>query len=127
VGQIEVADYLQPGTYMESQHAGGSGGGARYPLPGPAPELVTGALSCEHLFSALDGCELAALGKRWRIDVFGVIENAGRRFVQLGLEGPTHHMLTMRLAPHVPVRRLGFSLVVWLAAPRDPGEIIDVE
>lgn len=83
--------------------------------------------SCEALFWALDGRDLVVLGKRWHVEVFSVVEMAGRRYMQLSLDGPVHYMLTLRLGPETPARRLIPSVLSWLAHPTSSGEVIDVE
>ena len=85
------------------------------------------AESCESLFWALDGRDLVVLGRRWRVGVFSVVELAGRRYVQLSLEGPTRYMLTLRLVPDVTARRIIPIVLTWLAHPTASGEVIDIE
>lgn len=82
--------------------------------------------SCQTLFGALDGRHFVVLGKRWHVEVFSVVELAGRRFMQLSLDGPAHYMLTLRLTPQTPVRRLIPTVLGWLAHPGSSGEVIDV-
>jgi hypothetical protein len=82
--------------------------------------------SCQSLFWALDGRNFVVLGKRWHVEVFSVVELAGRRFIQLSLDGPAHHMLTLRLTPHTPARQLIPAVLVWLAHPDSSGAVIDV-
>lgn len=91
-----------------------------------APAEQQQADSCETLFWALDGRDLAVLGKRWRVEVFSVVELAGRRYMQLSLDGPTHYMLTLRLAPEASVRGLIPAVLSWLTHPTTSGEVIDV-
>lgn len=81
--------------------------------------------SCETLFWALDGRDLVVLGKRWRVEVFSVVELAGRRYMQLSLDGSTHYMLTLRLAPETSVRRLIPAVLSWLTHPTTSGEVVD--
>lgn len=83
--------------------------------------------SCETLFWALDGRDLVVLGKRWHVEVFSVVEMAGRRYMQLSLDGPAQYMLTLRLAPTTSVRKLIPTVLTWLAHPTTSGEVIDVE
>lgn len=83
--------------------------------------------SCEALFWTLDGRDLVVLGKRWHVEVFSVVEMAGRRYMQLSLEGPTQYMLTLRLTPDTSVRRLIPTVLSWLTHPTASGEVIDVE
>lgn len=90
----------------------------------PAAQQVE---NCEALFWALDGRELVVLGRRWRIEVFSVVELAGRRYMQLSLDGPSQYMLTLRLTPGTSVRRLIPTVLTWLTHPAGSGEVIDVE
>jgi hypothetical protein len=96
-----------------------------------APERATAGRqphdSCEALFWALDGRDLVVLGKRWHVEVFSVVELAGRRYMQLSLDGPTHYMLTLRLAPEASVRRLIPAVLSWLTHPTTSGEVVDIE
>lgn len=85
------------------------------------------AESCEALFWALDGRDLVVLGRRWRVGVFSVVELAGRRYVQLSLEGSARYMLTLRLVPDVTVSRIVPTILAWLAHPTASGEVIDIE
>jgi hypothetical protein len=93
---------------------------SRVTVDTPEPE------SCESLFWALDGRDLVVLGKRWHVEVFSVVELAGRRYLQLSLNGITHYMLTLRVAPDAPVRRLIPAVLTWLTHPTASGEVIDV-
>ena len=87
---------------------------------------VVEADTCESLFWALDGRDLVVLGKRWRVEVFSVVQLAGRRYMQLSLEGPAQYMLTLRLAVGTSVRSLVPAVLSWLAHPTCSGEVIDV-
>ena len=80
----------------------------------------------EALFAALDGRELAVLGKRWRVEVFSVCELGGRRYVQIALQGDTQYMLTLRIAPKAELRDLIPCLLTWVQHPSSTGEILDV-
>lgn len=91
----------------------------------PADEPVL-SHSCESLFWALNGRDLVVLGKRWHVEVFSVVELAGRRYMQLSVDGPTHNMLTLRLAPGTSDRRLIPAVLSWLRRPTAAGEVLDV-
>lgn len=82
--------------------------------------------TCETIFWALDGRDLVVRGRRWHVEVFSVVELAGRRYVQLSLSGPEACMLTLRLTPATPVRRLIPAVLTRLTRPTTSGEIIDV-
>ena len=82
--------------------------------------------TCERVYWALDGRDFVVLGKRWHVEVFSVVELAGRRYVQLSLDGPEQYMLTLRLLPETPVNRLISTILSWLAHPTASGEVRDV-
>jgi hypothetical protein len=82
--------------------------------------------TCESLFNALDGRDVMVLGRRWRIEVFSVLELAGRRYVQLALHGPEQYMLTLRMRPGAESRQVIPTLLPWLAHPTSSGEILEV-
>jgi hypothetical protein len=82
--------------------------------------------SCETLFWALDARDLTILGHRWRVEVFSVVELAGRRYMQLAIAGPQHYMLTLRLAPDTPARKLIPAVLAWLTHPTGSGSILDI-
>lgn len=90
------------------------------PLDRPAAE------TCESLFLALDGRDLVVLGRRWRMSVFSVVELAGRRYVQLSLEGAAQYMLTARLTPATRSRQVIPAVLDWLRRPTGSGEVVDV-
>jgi len=90
-----------------------------------APPMAA-ADNCESLFWALDGRDLVVLGRRWRVEVFSVVELAGRRYMQLSLEGPAQYMLTLRLAVSTSVRSLVPAVLSWLTHPTCSGEVVDV-
>ena len=83
--------------------------------------------SSESVFQALDGRELTVLGRRWRVEVFSVLELAGRRYVQLSVNGPARYMLTLRMRPGAEARHAVRVLLAWLARPAGSGEVLDVE
>lgn len=85
------------------------------------------AETCEALFWALDGRDLVVRGRRWRVAVFSVVELAGRRYVQLSLEGAQQYLVTLRLAADVTMARLIPPMLTWLAHPTASGEVIDIQ
>jgi hypothetical protein len=74
----------------------------------PAPDRV---------FAALDGRDLVVSGTRWHVEVYGIAEQAGRRWIQLAVDGPRHHMLTLALAADRGIRQVVRDLSAWLADP----------
>ena len=56
----------------------------------------------------LDGRDLLAAGSWWRVEVFGIVDEAGYRWLQLALLGPRRYVLTLRLDRHEgPLSALG--------------------
>jgi hypothetical protein len=78
----------------------------------------------EGLFVALDGRQVTVSGRSWRLQVYGACDRGGRRWVQLGLTGQPHYMLTLRLAPGDDVGHAVQALSSWLANPADKGNIL---
>jgi hypothetical protein len=69
------------------------------------------------VFAALDGKDLVVSGSRWHVEVYGISEQAGRRWIQLAVDGPEHHMLTVALGRDHGIRPVVKTLSSWLAAP----------
>ena len=126
---IEVADNLQSAARMALYvvvRPGLGTGTAESAQSACQPAVVPQPDSCETLFWALDGRDLVVLGRRWHVEVFSVVELAGRRYIQLSLAGLTDYMLTLRLTPATPVRHLIPAVLTWLTHPTASGEVIDV-
>ena len=75
----------------------------------------------EGVFVALDGRQVTVSGRSWRLQVYGACDRGGRRWVQLGLTGQPHYMLTLRLAPGDDAVQ---ALSSWLANPANKGNIL---
>jgi len=71
----------------------------------------------ERLFAALDGRDLVVSGEAWHLEVYSVCEQAGRRWVQLAIDGQQRYMLTLALATGSGVRQAVRAVNEWLAAP----------
>jgi hypothetical protein len=80
----------------------------------------------ERLFSALDGRDLLIRGQAWHLEVYGICEEAGRRWIQLAVDGPHHYMLTVALAARSGVRQAVKALSSWLEEPTDSEQILNV-
>jgi len=48
----------------------------------------------------LDGRDLLAAGAWWRVQVFGIVDEAGYHWLQLAILGPRRYVLTLRLHHH---------------------------
>ncbi len=80
----------------------------------------------DRLFAALDGRDLVVSGRRWHLEVYGICEQAGRRWIQVAVDGPQHHMLTMALAADLGARQAVRAISGWLANPAVSGSILSV-
>jgi len=100
---------------------------ARVPPPDHAPVRRRKlASSPEHLFAALDGRDLNVKGHPWHLQVYGICEQAGRRWIQVAVDGPQHYMLTIAIAADLGVRQAVHAVSGWLADPTDVYEILTV-
>jgi hypothetical protein len=86
----------------------------------PSAATVDSTLTTEHLFNALDGRWITAAGDQWRAEVYGVLEEGGWRWLQVGLHGPRNHMITFRTAPTSAIGEVIQALTAWLSGS-DPG------
>jgi hypothetical protein len=57
------------------------------------------AVPTEQMFRALDGVHVEVDGDECVVEVFGVLDEAGRRYVQIALDGPHPRMFTVMLDP----------------------------
>ncbi len=80
----------------------------------------------ERLFAALDGRNLLVSGQAWHLEVYGICEEAGRRWVQLAIDGPQHYMLTLALAAGSGAAQTVRTLSSWLAHPSDAYQVLEV-
>ena len=80
----------------------------------------------ERLLEDLDGRAVTVLGQSWRLEVYSVLDYAGRRWVQLALEGEPHYMLTLNLAVGAGAQRTLMALASCLANPSDSVGILNV-
>lgn len=92
----------------------------------PQPAISEERVEPSDLFSALDARELLVGGCRWCMEVFSVSEIGQRRYVQLALSGPTHHMLTLRATTASRSDDLARRLSAWLSDPGPTGAIVDL-
>jgi hypothetical protein len=91
--------------------------------PGAAVSLDRRA---QRLFSALDGRDLQIHGESWHVEVYGILEDAGKRWVQLALDGPTHQMLTLALAARSSVEQVVRVLSNWLEDPAETQPVVKI-
>lgn len=73
-----------------------------FPIAAFDPDSLEVWDSPDPVVQALDQQEVTLAGLQWRVTVYSVFRQAGRRWVQLGLDGPSHAMATIEL-PGDPV------------------------
>jgi hypothetical protein len=83
---------------------------------------VTPRLTADRFFEALDGCFLHAQGCECRVEVYGVFEDAGQRWIQLALETDSVQLVTLRLGPKQSPRHAVRSLASWFSHLTRSGE-----
>jgi len=74
----------------------------------------------------LDGRAVTISDRSWRLEVYSVIDCAGRRWVQLALEGDPHYMLTLNLAMGAGLQRVLLALASCMANPSEARGILNV-
>ena len=92
--------------------------------PRTRPATEPPGSKAERLFAELDGRDLLVSGEAWHLEVYSVCEQAGRRWIQLAIDGPQHHMLTLALATGSGVGHAVRALSSWLADPHDADHIL---
>jgi hypothetical protein len=91
----------------------------------PAVRRKISVPKAERLFAALDGRHLVVQGEAWHVHVYGICEEAGRRWIQLAVDGPSHHMLTLALATRHGVSQAVRSLSAWLEEPSSVPQVVN--
>lgn len=81
----------------------------------------------EELFAALDGVTISSAKGTCTIEVFSVSDEAGRRWLQLALEGSGHRRhLTLRLKTGDTAQHAVHKLSSWLSNPAASDDVINV-
>ncbi len=85
-------------------------------------------VEARRVFDALDGSNLSVSGHQWLVEVFSVSVQAQQRWVQVGLSGDHHFMLTLRLNAGAGAQPALEALSSWLGhSSRTPvNEILNV-
>src|SRR5690242_12753249 len=71
-------------------------------------------ISAHLLFRELDGRKVDTGERKWCIEVYGVHESAGARWVQVGLTGAPSHVVALRLGQKDQARVAMTALRSWL-------------
>lgn len=83
------------------------------PQPG-----VKSVVAPDQLFSALDGAQLSVDGSAWRVEVFGVIDEPDRRWLQVALDGAERSIVTVRLDHSASAGQVVEQLSTWIHDPQ---------
>jgi hypothetical protein len=67
------------------------------------------------LFAELDGSDFVAADESWRIEVYGVLDDHGYRWIQIGLTGTRSDMVTLRLVEGAGAQHAIMALTAWVA------------
>lgn len=82
--------------------------------------------SPERVFEALDGRWFSVSGDHWCAEVYGVLQEGGWRWVQLGLHGAREHIITLRTPEAIGIGQLILSLTAWLAGAQLPKGTVSI-
>ena len=77
-------------------------------------------MAADRLFESLQGRDVAAGGRQWRVEVYSIRDLGGVRWIQLALNGLPRHMLVLKLAAGAGVRPVLRAVSSWLASPSAP-------
>jgi hypothetical protein len=83
----------------------------------PAASSRDDVVHPDRLFVGLDGRALSVAGGDWLVNVFGVSDQAGHRWVQLAVAGSKYYMLTLCLSPGDGVAQALLALSSFLMNP----------
>ncbi len=73
--------------------------------------------SANDLFEALDGRNVSLRSRSWRIEISGVFEQEGLRWLQMTLRGIPPYSVAVRIAPLDTAAEVVEALRTWLAFP----------
>jgi hypothetical protein len=72
----------------------------------------------DQLFGLLDGRTVMAAGQLWKVEVFGIRDLSGQRWIQLGLRSnDTSRMATLRLGAGGSLEHATTALAEWITDP----------
>jgi hypothetical protein len=81
----------------------------------------------DRFFAELDGRHVVVAGIDWSLQVYGICEQQGRRWVQLALSGAGQAcMLTLRVGPRAGVADVLSTLSSWLTDPSKSQQVLSV-
>src|SRR5262245_5248997 len=83
-------------------------------------------VSTHELFAELDGSEFVVNGQTWRIEIYGVLDDDGCRWIQLGLTGPRNDMATLRLVKGAGAQQAISALTVWVGQRSTGRNVLNV-
>jgi hypothetical protein len=82
--------------------------------------------AANRLAAMLDGRQILQGSTRWDLTVYGVFRGRGRRWVQVGLDGPTRYLATVELSAGQSARHALHSLSEWLCRPDESRAVLNV-
>jgi hypothetical protein len=97
---------------------------ADIPSEGDRSDLGALVESPHDVFETLDGTEMFAEGREWRIEVFSVVADQISTWVQLRLGGDPEHMLTVKVPRQQSAAQTIDVLAAWLRNPTRSPQIL---
>jgi len=91
-----------------------------------APPAADRLVRPDRLRAALQGRAITVSGQSWRLEVYSIFDCAGRRWIQLALDGDPHYMLTLNLAIGAGAQLALMALAACLTNPSDGAAIVNV-
>ena len=72
------------------------------------------------IFQALDGHQLTASRKTWRMEVYSIVEDGETRWIQVGLHGLESHELMVAAPRGSDAKQITSALRTWIGQLRLP-------
>lgn len=98
--------------------------------PAPAPRRAASRLSLaavpHRLFRALDGRQLTAAKRTWRLEVYAVVDDGDTRWIQLALQGLDRLELTLSAPRSFDANQIASALRSGLSQLLAPASVLSI-
>jgi hypothetical protein len=115
---VSTADVALPAPWEHCLDIADGAGSAALPVTLESPQ---------QMFDSLDGTEVWAAGRGWRVEVFSVVPDRAATWLQLRLTGPSDQMVTLKLGRGETAAMAVALLATWLAQPAPLPQILTAE
>ena len=99
-------------------------------LSAPTPRRAAARLSLtgvpHRIFQALDGRQLTAWKRTWRMEVYAVVDDGDTRWIQLALKGLERHELTLSAPRSFDAKQIAAALRSGLGQLLTPAHVLNV-